>query len=84
MILLEMTFQTGSYAASERLATILRDSLGPYTYSATKCYTPPKTPDESGNYNHPMRVTYRYEISITNHAEAIEKIADRSLQLETF
>ena len=25
-----------------------------------------KTPDESGNYNHLMRVTYRFEISMRN------------------
>ena len=33
-----------------------------YTDSKTKCDTLPKTPDESGNYNHSVRVTYRLGI----------------------
>ena len=35
-----------------------------YTDSKTKCDTLPKTPDESGNYNHSVRVTYRLGISM--------------------
>ena len=43
----------------------LDPSLFTHTYSGTKCYTPQKTPDESGNYNHAMRVTFRYGIGIS-------------------